>query len=161
MSWYKLVSTRRSIVLSLPLQLVFHAPAREYYTSLKAPFTWTVALTIFVMSDWFCQAVCPILPGSLTNFEIGIFLSLHPILCNVMFVCRMLTKIGLMASQNWVGQQQLDQFWLFHVNDPLLLICRQHRSACGCHLLLPVITSVHDHRTETDYDGLLSTPLCW
>jgi hypothetical protein len=34
------------------------------------------------MSDQFCQAVCPILLGSPTDFEIGIFLSLHPILCN-------------------------------------------------------------------------------
>jgi len=48
------------------------------------PFTRTVALPIFVTSDQFCQAVCPILPGSLSNFEIGIFLSFRLILCNVM-----------------------------------------------------------------------------
>jgi hypothetical protein len=47
------------------------------------PFTWTMALLIFVMSNWFCQDVCPILPGSPTNFEIGIFLSRCPILCNL------------------------------------------------------------------------------
>ncbi len=38
-----------------------------------------MALLIFVTSNRFCQAVCPILPGSPTNFEIG----LGPILCNV------------------------------------------------------------------------------
>ncbi len=46
------------------------------------PFTRTVELPIFVMSDWFCQAVRLILPGSPTDFEIGIFLSLRMILCN-------------------------------------------------------------------------------
>ncbi len=59
----------------------------------KAPFTRTVALQIFVH-------IQPILPGSPTDFEIGIFLYLHPILCNVMSVSRMLTKIGLTAYQN-------------------------------------------------------------
>ncbi len=68
--------------------------------AIKALFTQTVALPIFVMSDQFCQAVCPILPGSPTDFEIGIFLSLCLILCNVMSVCQMLTKIGLTAWQN-------------------------------------------------------------
>jgi hypothetical protein len=43
---------------------------------------------------------CRILPASLNNFEIGIFLSLHLILCNVMSVGLMLTKIGWMAWQN-------------------------------------------------------------
>ncbi len=66
----------------------------------KAPFTRTVALPIFVTSDQFCQAVCPTLPGFLTNFEIGIFLSLCLILCNVMSVSQMLTKIGWTAWQN-------------------------------------------------------------
>ncbi len=33
-------------------------------------FTQTGVLLIFVTSDQFCQAVCPILPGSLTDFEI-------------------------------------------------------------------------------------------
>ncbi len=41
----------------------------------------------------FCH-VRLVLPGSLTDFEIGIFLSLLLILCNVMSVSQMLTKIG-------------------------------------------------------------------
>jgi len=47
----------------------------------------------------FCH-VWLILPGCLSNFQIGIFLSLHLILCNVMSVSQMLTKIGQMAWQN-------------------------------------------------------------
>ncbi len=46
------------------------------------PFTRTVVLPIFVMTDRFCQAVHPILPGFRPIFEIGIFLSLCLILCN-------------------------------------------------------------------------------
>jgi hypothetical protein len=33
------------------------------YFGCNPPFTRTVVLLIFVMSDWFCQAVRPILPG--------------------------------------------------------------------------------------------------
>ncbi len=52
------------------------------WNSTLPPFTRTVALLIFVTSDQFCQAVRLILPGSPTNFEIGIFLPLCLILCN-------------------------------------------------------------------------------
>jgi hypothetical protein len=45
--------------------------------------------------------VCPILPGSSTDFETGIFLPLRPILCNVVSVSRMLTKIGRTDWQKW------------------------------------------------------------
>ncbi len=66
----------------------------------------------------FCH-VWLILPGSLTDFEIGIFLSLSDFVqCDV---CQS------EAYKNWtdglaksVRQQKSDQFWLFHVNDPLL-----------------------------------------
>jgi hypothetical protein len=86
--------------------------------AIKALFTRTVALLIFVMSDWFCQAVCPILPGSLTDFEIGIFLSLCLILCNVMSVCQMLTKIGLMAWQNQSDSKNSTNFGcIIYMND--------------------------------------------
>ncbi len=53
-----------------------------YIHHINPPFTRIVVLPIFVMAGQFCQAVCPILPGSTTDFEIGIFLSLSPILCN-------------------------------------------------------------------------------
>jgi hypothetical protein len=59
-----------------------------------------VALPIFVTFEQFCPAVCPILPGSPKDFEVGIFLSLCPILCNVMPFGLMLTKIGRTAWQN-------------------------------------------------------------
>ena len=78
-----------------------------------ARFTRTVALLIFVTSDRFCQAVCPILPGSLTNFEIGIFLSLCPILCNVMLVSQLLIKIRRPAWQNWLDSKNWTNFGCF------------------------------------------------
>jgi hypothetical protein len=81
-------------------------PEHSYYFSFflststpKAPFTQTVALPIFVMSDRFCLAVRPILPGSPTDFDKGIFLSLCLILCYVMSVDWMLTKIRQTAWQ--------------------------------------------------------------
>jgi len=76
-------------------------------------FTQTVALPIFVTSDQFCQAVHPILPSSPTNFEIGIFLSLCPILCNVMSVHQMLTKIRWMAWQSWSDSKNQSNFGCF------------------------------------------------
>ncbi len=76
-------------------------------------FTRTVVLPIFVTSDRFCQAVCPILPGSPTNFEIGIFLSLPPILCNVMSVIQILTKIGQTGWQNWSDSKNQTDFGCF------------------------------------------------
>ncbi len=51
-----------------------------------ALFTQTVALPIFVMYDQFCQAVCPI-------FQLGIFLHLSLILCDVISLGQMLTKV--------------------------------------------------------------------
>ncbi len=59
-----------------------------------ALFTRTVALPIFVTSNQFCQAVRLI-------FETGIFLSLCPILCNMMSVSWMLTNISWTAK---IGQ---------------------------------------------------------
>jgi hypothetical protein len=67
----------------------------------------------FVMSDRFCQAVRPILPGSPTNFEIGIFLSLRLILCNVMSVSQMVTKIRRTAWQNWSDSKNQTDFGCF------------------------------------------------
>ncbi len=55
---------------------------KQNISAIPPPFTQTVALLIFVMSDQFCQAVRPILPGSPPDFEMGIFLSLCLILCN-------------------------------------------------------------------------------
>ncbi len=49
-------------------------------------------LPIFVMSYQFCLAVRLILPGPLTDFEMGIFLSLRLILCNVMLSVGCLQK---------------------------------------------------------------------
>jgi hypothetical protein len=79
----------------------------------KAPFTRTVVLLIFVSSDQFCQAVCPFLPGSPSNFETGIFLSLCPILCNVMSFSWMLTKIGQTTWQNWSDSKNRTDFGCF------------------------------------------------
>jgi hypothetical protein len=61
----------------------------------------------------FWRAVHPILSGSLTDFDIGIFLSLHPILCNVMSVSRMLTKIGRMVWQNQSDSKNQTDFGCF------------------------------------------------
>jgi hypothetical protein len=77
------------------------------------PFTRTVALLICVMSNQFCQAVCLILPGSLTDFEIGIFLSVCPILCNVISIGQMLTKIRQMAWQNQSDSKNRTNFGCF------------------------------------------------
>ncbi len=81
-----------------------------------------MVLLIFVTSDQFCQAVRPILPGSLTDFEIGIFLSLSDFVqC---YVCQSDAYKNQMDSlAKLVGQQKLDRLWLFHVNDPLLGAC--------------------------------------
>ncbi len=80
----------------------------------KALFTRTVELRIFVMSGQFCKAVCLILPGSLTNFEIEIFLSLCLILCNscqiAMSVSWTLTKIRWMAWQNQLDNKNRTDF---------------------------------------------------
>jgi hypothetical protein len=78
--------------MTMPMPLVIFQLKGDLFMS-KALFARTVAHPIFVKSTIFCQAVHPILPGSLTNFEIGIFLSLHLTLCNVMSVSRMLTII--------------------------------------------------------------------
>jgi hypothetical protein len=53
------------------------------------------------------------LPGSPTNFEIGIFLSLCPILCNVMSVSQMLTKIAWAAWQSWSDSKNRTNFGCF------------------------------------------------
>ncbi len=95
------------------------------------PFTRTVMLLIFVISDQFCQAVCPILPGSPTNFEIGIFLSLCRILCNscLSFIWNLwlvigpewhkigqrdrkipISKVSRTAWQNWMNSKNLTDF---------------------------------------------------
>jgi len=86
----------------------------EIYSQFYASFTQIVVLLIFVMYDWFCQAVCPI-------FEIGIFLSLRPILCNVMSVGQMLTKISrtvkigpILAVLCKRGVSKLEQYNNFH-----------------------------------------------
>ncbi len=76
----------------MPMPLVIFQLKWDVFMS-KAQFAWTVVLPIFVKSTIFCQAVHPILPGSLTNFEIGIFISLHLTLCNVMSVSQMFTII--------------------------------------------------------------------
>jgi hypothetical protein len=72
-----------------------------------------VALPIFVTSDRFCQAVRPILPNSLTDFEIGIFLSICLILCNVMSVGQMLRKIGWTPWENQADSKNQTDFGCF------------------------------------------------
>jgi hypothetical protein len=83
------------------------------FTHTYPAFTRTVGLPIFVTFDRFCQAVCLILPGSLANFEIRIFLSLRLILCKVMSVSRMLTKIRQTAWQNWSHSKNQTNFGCF------------------------------------------------
>jgi hypothetical protein len=75
-----------------------------------------LSLTPRLHKQWrfrFCQALCPILPGSLTNFEIGIFLSLHLILCNVRSVGQMITKIRQTAWQNQSDSKNRTNFVCF------------------------------------------------
>ena len=60
----------------------------------------------------FCQ-VQLILPGSPTILEIEIFLSLCPILCNVMSVSQMLTKIRQTARKNWSDSKNWTDFGCF------------------------------------------------
>ncbi len=91
----------------------------ELKTKALSPIYTNSGSSDFVMSDQFCQAVHLILPGSPTNFEIVIFLSLCLILCNVMSVSQIAYKNGRMAWQNWSDSKKSDWFWLFHVNDPL------------------------------------------
>ncbi len=77
-----------------------------------------MVLLIFFTSDQFCQAVCPILPGSPTNFEIGIFLSLSDFVqCDVRQSDAYKNLTDSLAKL--VRLQKSDWFWLFHVNDPL------------------------------------------
>ncbi len=68
----------------------------------------------------FCQAVHEILPGSPTNFEIGIFLSFRPILCSVMSIGWMLIKNGQTAWQKWPDSK--NQTRLLRVNNPFRLL---------------------------------------
>ncbi len=67
-----------------------------------------------VASD-FCH-IWPILPGCPSDFEIGIFLSLRPILCNVMSISQMLTKIRRITWQNWSDSKNQTDFGCFVVN---------------------------------------------
>jgi hypothetical protein len=60
----------------------------------------------------FCH-VRPILPGCLSNFEIGIILSLCLILCNVMSISQMLTKIRWTAWQNQSDSKNWTNFGCF------------------------------------------------
>ncbi len=82
-------------------------------------FTQTVVVPIFVMSDRFCQAVCPILPGSLTDFEIGIFLSLCLILCNSCLILSQ--RFQMKLSKNlWTKKTEENSHWLqvCYLNSP-------------------------------------------
>ncbi len=67
-------------------------------------FTRTVVLPIFVMSDRFCQAVRLI-------FEIGIFLSIRPILCNS---CPILSQRFQMKLSKNLWTKNFPLFFLVH-----------------------------------------------
>jgi hypothetical protein len=72
---------------------------------------WHSTFVQFLYS--FFREFSAILPGCLSDFEIGIFLSLRPILCNVMSVGWMLTKIGQTAWQNQSDSKNQTNFGCF------------------------------------------------